>query len=364
MTDEGSFVIPLINTILAKKEDLSQSKEIFLRTAQTTHAQLLKHLGAGADIESGLGAKAMFVWGKKYEEAASQFDGYLWLYELERQILPSDPKVYALIRYIEELIKPYAQFQFIRKAARKPFVSNVLHRSPQINVLPFPDVASGSHSAFQSMENFDDRVKTYLTAASESFLPRGGANEFRAEAISVYLRRIQRARAEGHLPALVAPHPACTLLRYHLDRSDVASSIPYPYIGASEPPSFQTALYFQAYNVCGLGPPLRTSSTMEVFPSFLLRSRVSGVDEAIENEIAVKLEAIFGRLLARMAVTLQEKSLNSIYTAPVPTHKVSFDTEKYIGKFHFCLTLFSDMFSDEFCAGRLGHDEIVSPREG
>ncbi|KAF7335970.1 hypothetical protein MSAN_02310500 [Mycena sanguinolenta] len=344
MKERGGFVIPLTEMILAKKRDLSEPEEMFLLISKATHIQLLEHFGDNAVLDSSIGADAMFAWAKEYREATSKFDGFAWLDEFQRQMLPSgelaptdrNPNAPSLLQYMEELFTPFAQFEIIRKAARKPFVRNVLHRSLQVTVLSVPHLGLSLHSAFHSMDNFDNRVEAYLAAAYESFSLRGAANEFKAEAIQLYLGRVQQGKAEGRLPGLVAPHPACTLLRYHLDSSpgDVASSrTPYPYMGVSEPPSFPTALYFEAYNVCGLGPLLRTNpSNMKLFPCFvpnLERDQHNRADQAIEKEMAIRLKVIIGHLLSQMTVDLREDSLLSVYRASVQTTEVLFDTEKY-----------------------------------
>ncbi|KAJ7240479.1 hypothetical protein C8J57DRAFT_1370931 [Mycena rebaudengoi] len=222
------------------------------------------------------------------------------------------------MRYVDKLQQPYSQYVLIRKAVRRPFIHAALCIPLHIVVLPAPDASAplgppgndtpntpAPRSTFGSMSNFETRVRSYLEGALHSISPGDASNEYAGRAIDSYWQKIQTVLAanQGQLPALLEPHCECILLRHHLDLhlQVVASSTPYSYIGVSKLSCFQCALYFQAYNATGLGPPLQTrGSRTKVFACNLPacdRGR-DNADAVIEKELATQLLKVFGRLLA------------------------------------------------------------------
>ncbi|KAJ6454607.1 hypothetical protein C8R45DRAFT_599700 [Mycena sanguinolenta] len=96
-----------------------------------------------------------------------------------------------------------------------------------------------------------------------------------------YLRCVQQAKTEKRLAVPVVSHPACTLLRYHLDLSldDVASFTPYPYIGVSEPRHFKVRCTSRRISCADWVLPSRPAAqTWRSFSaSFLLPSEVGAM---------------------------------------------------------------------------------------
>jgi hypothetical protein len=310
-------------------------------TAHLLHIDMFERLGP--DVEKPdfrMASKAFRFRVKAYEAAKSKLEDFYWLHPFECQMAgckssalqdlkwPSHTKFAAgaklpsLVRYVEKLQKPYSQYVLIRKAVRKSFIRNVLSIPLHVNVLPSPDPAPGS--AFQSMINFETRVRSYLTGALLSYSTDAAGSSFAEGAIDFFWHRIQKVvdANQGQLPPLLAAHCECTLLCHHLDLHlhDISTSTPegqtpYPYFGVSKLSCFQCALYFQAYRACELGPSFQTrGSHAEVFACALpaCDRGHDKADETIGNEMGAQLENIIGQLLAVEINGRRKISLSSI----------------------------------------------------
>ncbi|KAJ7147702.1 hypothetical protein C8R43DRAFT_1010463 [Mycena crocata] len=322
LKDKGKFVGPLIAK--AEEANLTELQKTFLMTAHLLHVDILQRLGP--DVEKPdfrMASKAFRFRVKAYEAAKSKLEDFYWLHPFESQMVNSGAKLPSLVHYMDKLQKPYSQYVLIRKAVRKSFIRSALSIPLSVNVLPSPDPAPSS--AFQSMVNLETRVRSYLTSA----LPTDAAgSSFATGAIDFFWHRIQKVvdANQGQLPPLLSAHSECTLLCHHLDLHlhDIASSTPegrtpYPYFGVSKLSCFQCALYFQAYRVCGLGPPFQTrGSHAEVF-ACALPACDRGHDkagEAIGNEMGAQLENIMGQLLAVEINRRRKTELNSTGSSP------------------------------------------------
>ncbi|KAJ7458220.1 hypothetical protein FB451DRAFT_1564045 [Mycena latifolia] len=324
LKDKGKFVGPLIAK--AEEANLTELQKTFLMTAHLLHVDILQRLGP--DVEKPdfrMASKAFRFRVKAYEAAKSKLEDFYWLHPFESQMVKSGAKLPSLVRYVDKLQKPYSQYVLIRKAVRKSFIRDALSIPLHVNVLPSPDPAPGS--AFQSMVNFETRVRSYLTGALLSYSTDAAGSSFAEGAIDFFWRRIQKVvdANQGQLPPLLAAHCECTLLCHHLDLHlhDIASSTPegrtpYPYFGVSKLSCFQCALYFQAYRACELGPSFQTrGSHAEVFACALpaCDRGHDKADEAIGNEMGAQLENIIGQLLAVEINGRRKMPLSSVDSA-------------------------------------------------
>ncbi|KAJ6523339.1 hypothetical protein B0H19DRAFT_1276989 [Mycena capillaripes] len=329
--DKGGFVLPLTLMILDGDSKLEESRKKFLQTAHSTQERLQRYLGTDKP-DFTIAAAALRAWVKQYEVVASKVREFSWLGPFEAKFLASgkspetsanrnrDLKPPSLVRYMEKLFKPYTQYLLIRKIARKSLVRPALTKTLRVNVLPSSLGSAPAPSEFQSMDNdsFDARVRSYLTAASISYLTNAAPDEFR-DAIHFYMERINEEKDGKGLPPLLAPHCECTLLRHHLDEhlgvTASSTGAPYAHIGVSKLSCFQCALYFQAYNACALGPPLYTRGCYaEVFPCAVPtggRGR-DQADDTIENEMGVQLMCIIGQVLAVKKGETRRSSLSPV----------------------------------------------------
>ncbi|KAJ7120352.1 hypothetical protein C8R44DRAFT_787959, partial [Mycena epipterygia] len=311
LKDKGKFVGPLIAK--AEEANLTELQKTFLMTAHLLHVDILQRLGP--DVEKPdfrMASKAFRFRVKAYEAAKSKLEDFYWLHPFESQMVKSGAKLPSLVRYVDKLQKPYIFHP------RRPLYSIPLH----VNVLPSPDPAPCS--AFQSMVNFETRVRSYLMGALLSYSTDAAGSSFAVGAIDFFWHRIQKVvdANQGQLPPLLAAHCECTLLCHHLNLHlhDIASSTPegrtpYPYFGVSNLSCFQCALYFQAYRACELGPSFQTrGSHAEVFACALpaCDRGHDKADEAIGNEMGAQLENIIGQLLAVEINGRRKMSLNSV----------------------------------------------------
>ncbi|KAJ7252854.1 hypothetical protein C8J57DRAFT_1660942 [Mycena rebaudengoi] len=309
LKEKGKFVGPLIAK--AEEANLTELQKTFLMTAHLLHKPDFR-----------MASKAFRFRVKAYEAAKSKLEDFYWLHPFESQMVKSGAKLPSLVRYVDKLQKPYSQYVLIRKAIRKSFIRDALSIPLHVNVLPSPDPAPGS--AFQSMVNFETRVRSYLTGALLSYSTDAAASSFAEGAIDFFWRRIQKVldANQGQLPPLLAAHCECTLLCHHLDLHlhDIASSTPegrtlYPYFGVSKLSCFQCALYFQAYGACELGPSFQTrGSHAEVFACALpaCDRDHDKADEAIGNKMGAQLQKIIGQLLAVEINGRRKMSLSSV----------------------------------------------------
>ncbi|KAJ7203232.1 hypothetical protein B0H12DRAFT_1162010 [Mycena haematopus] len=343
VTEKGKFVDPLIKLAKSQIADLTERQMTFLKAADLLHYEILRRLGP--DVEKpdfGMASDAFRFRVKTYEAAKSKLPDFDWLYQFESQtIFAAGGKAPSLLRYMEKLQKPYSQYVLIHKAVRKSFIRNALSIPLYVNVLPSPDLAPDS--AFQSMDEFEARVRWYLRDALLSYLkdaasssdagsdrsssPEAPSSSDRSDAektIDSFWQRIKKFLDEnqGRLPPLLNTHCECILLRHHLDQylDDTASPpperrTPYPYFGVSKLSCFQCALYFEAYRTCELGPSFQTrGSHTEVYPCVFPSSARGhdNADEVIKNKMGAQLTNIIGRLLA-VEINRQRKiSLSSV----------------------------------------------------
>jgi hypothetical protein len=226
----------------------------------------------------------------------------------------------SLVRYMEKLQKTYSHYVLIHKAVRKLSIRPVFSIPFHVKVLPSPDPASAF--PFQSMVDFEGRVKSYLTGALLSYSKADGSSSDAGNAIDSFWQRIKSdLDAPKSLPRLLAAHCESTLLRHHLDLylEDMASPstekrTPYAYFGISKLSCFQCALYFEAHRACALGPSFHTRrSHTEVFacaPPASTRS-YDQTDEVIENEMAAQLKKIIGQLLSEELAKQRMSSVDS-----------------------------------------------------
>ncbi|KAJ6576508.1 hypothetical protein DFH09DRAFT_1451847 [Mycena vulgaris] len=321
LKDKGNFVVPLIAK--AEKADLTELQQTFLMTAHLLHLDILKRLGPDVEKPDFCMASQAFRFRiKAYEAAKSKLEDLYWLHPFESQMVKCtslafrDPeqqshamfaagaKMPSLVRYLDKLQKPYSQYVIIRKAVRKSFIRDALSIPLQVKVLPSPDPTPCS--AFQSMVDFETRVRSYLRGALLSYSTDAADSLFAGDAIDFFWQRIQKVldAHQGQLPPLLAAHCECILLSHHLDLDlhDIASTpkgAPYPYIGVSKLSCFQCTLYFQAYKACELGPSFQTrGSHGKIFACAVPASGRHKVDKAIGNEMGAQLEKIIGHILA------------------------------------------------------------------
>ncbi|KAF8195781.1 hypothetical protein K438DRAFT_1968280 [Mycena galopus ATCC 62051] len=321
LKEKGKFVEPLIERV-EKENHLTEVQKTFLVAAHLLHLDMFQRLGP--DVKKpdfGTASQAFRFRVQKYEAAKSKLQDFYWLYPFETKMVESGAKAPSLVRYLEKLQKPYSQYILIRKVARKSFIRDALSIPLHVDVLPSPNPAPAS--AFQSVVNFEARVRSYLRDALFSFSPDATSSELVGKTIDFFWQRIQAALDEqDYSPPLLAPHCECILLSHHLDLhlDDIASSTrpartPYHYFGVSKLSCFECALYFQAYKACELGPSFQTcGSHTEVLPCALPASRRGHdkADEAIKSEMGVQLENIIGSLLAAKIERQRKMSQSSV----------------------------------------------------
>ncbi|KAJ7082116.1 hypothetical protein C8R44DRAFT_904999 [Mycena epipterygia] len=178
-----------------------------------------------------------------------------------------------------------------------------------VNVLPSLDPAPGS--AFQSMVNFETRVRSYLTGALLSYSTDAAGSSFAEGAIEFFWHRIQNVvdANQGQLPPLLAivNAPCCattsisifTISRHRLRKDG---------------PLIHTSVSLSS-RACELGPSFQTcGSHAEVF-ACALRACDRGHDkaaEAIGNEMGAQLENIIGQLLAVEINGRRKMTLSSV----------------------------------------------------
>ncbi|KAJ6577862.1 hypothetical protein B0H19DRAFT_1062431 [Mycena capillaripes] len=315
LKDKGKFVAPLIakvhyvsvdrpsvlNVSQAEETNLAELQKTFLMTAHLLHVDILQRLGP--DVEKPdfrMASKAFRFQVKAYEAAKSNLDNFYWLHPFESQMAkctssalkdlkrPSQTKFAAgaklpsLVCYADKLQKPYSQYLLIRKAVRKYFIHDTLSIPLHVNVLPSPDPAPGF--AFQSMVNFETRVRSYLTGVLLLYSTDAAGSSFAEGAIDFFWHRIKKVVDANQSLLPLFSLPIC-------------------------------ALYFQAYRACELGPSFQTrGSHAEVFACALpvCDRGHDKADGAIRNEMGAQLKNIIGQLLA-MEINRQRKmSLSSV----------------------------------------------------
>ncbi|KAF7342222.1 hypothetical protein MVEN_01810200 [Mycena venus] len=206
LKDKGKFVGPLIAK--AEEANLTELQKTFLMTAHLLHVDILQRLGP--DVEKPdfhMASKAFRFRVKAYEAAKSKLEDFYWLHPFESQMAKSGAKLPSLVRYVDKLQKPYSQYVLIRKAVHKSFIRDALSIPLHVNVLPSPDPAPGS--AFQSMVNFETRVRSYLMGALLSYSTDAAGSSFAEGAIDFFWYRIQNVvdANQGQLP----PSSRCPL---------------------------------------------------------------------------------------------------------------------------------------------------------
>ncbi|KAJ7261810.1 hypothetical protein B0H12DRAFT_337571 [Mycena haematopus] len=245
---------------------------------------------------------------------------------------------------MDKLQQPYTQYVLIHQALKKSFIRAALSIPLHVTVLTSP--APAPAFPFQPMLHFEERVRSYLMDALLSYSTDPYDRFSAPDAINGFWSDIQNSVAQNHgqLPSLLAPHCECTLLCHHLDSSLlplptsplVERSTPYPFIGLSQLSCFQCALYFHAYTTCELGPHSQTRARgsqahAEVFACAIPACSSASANEAILNEMGVKLKRLVGQLLAEEINARRKQSLLSSSVDSTGSGRRSpSDDEKYV----------------------------------
>ncbi|KAK7026238.1 hypothetical protein R3P38DRAFT_2948648 [Favolaschia claudopus] len=293
LQEKGWFVNSVIETGGNSGVLTHAQKKLLLVIASLQH-ELLRFLGSDAEtLDFSIAAQMLCFRAEEYKKPVAK-PGMKW---------PS------LIRHVEKLLKPYNQFQLIGKFARRSFMRGAVASIPLfVNILPSP--GTPSQSVLRPIEDYETRVRAYLQSVLESYSPNDASSPHAEDTIAKFWQRIKEVVQPS---PLVPAHCECTLLRHHLDLHihNVAAP-PYPYFGVSKPLCFQCVLYFAAYKACELGPSFGTR-----LPNFFRSMKACAAlpvcdrgndeaDRAIERQMSIQLEKIFGELLQNRVAEQRE----------------------------------------------------------
>ncbi|KAJ7198840.1 hypothetical protein GGX14DRAFT_401795 [Mycena pura] len=231
--------------ILRDAANLTDPQKNFLHKAALLHNELYKVLGPNVQNPDFRQAAIVLQYRvKEYDYALSQLDDLHWLPSFKSDKLNGSEMAIslkfavgarqpALGRYMDKLRKPHNQYVLIWQVARKSFIRDALAVPLNVKMLTSPSPESAAKKfAFESMDNFETRVRSYLWAALRSYSPNSADDSFAQFAIDSFYDDIKESLDnKGLLPPLGVAH--YSYLR------DKASSTPekpkpYPYIGVSK----------------------------------------------------------------------------------------------------------------------------------
>ncbi|KAJ7610897.1 hypothetical protein FB45DRAFT_1037784 [Roridomyces roridus] len=284
---EGSDLI-----LSAKESDLTELERDYLEAIRRLYADLIDEMGPQVPNPDLLASCRTFISRTKaYQTAKEKLNKFLWLRLIERQIGEA-----SLLKLVDELKTPCDQWVTIMHAAGTAPVRAILSAPLQIEVLPVPVPTS----AFRSTPAFETRVRSYLRTALHSYAANAWENKHVLPAIDSAWKRIQR----GNLPPFLSPHPEMTLLSHHLNlylHPTTPGLAPYPYFGLSDLSCFHCVLYFQAYRDSKVGPVFETRGSHDIVTPCGLPPIDNPAIQAIEKEMAAKIQRVFGQILAKMS---------------------------------------------------------------
>ncbi|KAK7063535.1 hypothetical protein R3P38DRAFT_2756437 [Favolaschia claudopus] len=295
LQEKGWFVSSVIETGGKSGVLTSAQKKLLLVIASLQH-ELLRFLGSDADtLNFSIAAQMLCYRAEEYKKVNQ--DVY-WLRQYEELVAKPGMKWPSLIRHMEKLLKPYNQFQLIGKFARRPFMRGAVASIPLfVNILPSP--STPSQSVLQPIEDYETRVRAYLQSVLESFSPDDASSPHAEAVIAEFWQR--KVKDVVQPSPLVPAHCECVLLRHHLDLHihNIAAP-PYPYFGVSRPlcfqlgPSFDTRLpnFFRSMKACAALPVCARGN--------------DEADRAIERQMSIQLEKIFGELLQNRVAEQRE----------------------------------------------------------